>query len=60
MSQTDLAKAIKKTPAAISRIESGSMNGSPRTIKDIATFLKIPMRELILEKSLAPSSFNAA
>ncbi len=49
-SQSQLAKVIGKTPAAIHLIESGKIGGLPGTIKAIADALNLPMDDLIGEE----------
>ena len=46
--KAQLAKAVERDPATISRIESGQFVGNPPTMKRIADVLNIPMEEFIL------------
>jgi transcriptional regulator with XRE-family HTH domain len=52
LTQADLARAIERDPATISKIEKGLIQGAAPTMKRIADVLEIPMEDLLLEEEV--------
>ena len=55
-SRTRLARAIKKTPQAISLMEKGRIQPTPETMKKIATALGLPMEELVIPDAVTETA----